>query len=147
MGQVLTTISCVAFISLIVYLKKTYVYIPRHHCALLDGGTEANGKVIHSGHHFIKWPMQRLTSVDWEYNGEDDDGNVILDYIGRFEDFKGSWKKISKKIGFKKPLPHVKATKKRQHYSKYYTDELRDIVADRFANDIEYFGYKFKDKR
>ena len=77
----------------------------------------------------------------------DNDGNVILDYIGRFEDFKGSWAKISKKIGFKDKLPHVKSTKKHQHYSEYYTDELRDIVGDRFANDIEYFGYKFKDKR
>ena len=77
----------------------------------------------------------------------DDNGNIILDYIGKFEEFKKSWEKISKKIGFKKKLPHVKSTVKHKHYSKYYTDDIRDIVADRFANDIAYFGYKFEDKR
>ncbi len=77
----------------------------------------------------------------------DDSGKVILDYIGRFENIKQEWQKISNIIGCKKPLPHVKATKRHQHYSLYYSDELKDIVANRFDRDIEYFNYKFKDKR
>lgn len=77
----------------------------------------------------------------------DENGQVILNYIGRFENLRNEWKKISKIINCKKPLPHVKATKKHKHYSQYYTDELRDIIAGRFNKDIEYFDYKFEDRR
>jgi hypothetical protein len=31
----------------------------------------------------------------------------------------------------------------REHYSKYYDDELRELVRTRFAAEIERFGYTF----
>jgi hypothetical protein len=41
-------------------------------------------------------------------------------------------------------LPLSGATE-HDHYSTYYTDELRGIIARRFARDIRRFGYKFED--
>ena len=32
----------------------------------------------------------------------------------------------------------------REHYSKYYDDELRELVGARFAAEIERFGYTFE---
>ena len=35
---------------------------------------------------------------------------------------------------------------KREHYSKYYDDELRELVRQRFAVEIERFGYTFEQR-
>ena len=32
---------------------------------------------------------------------------------------------------------------KHNHYSSYYTDETRELVAKHYSLDIEYFGYTF----
>ena len=34
----------------------------------------------------------------------------------------------------------------REHYSKYYDDELRDFVRSRFAAEIERFDYTFEEQ-
>jgi hypothetical protein len=34
----------------------------------------------------------------------------------------------------------------RDHYSKYYDDELRELVRERFAAEIERFGYVFEQR-
>lgn len=41
-------------------------------------------------------------------------------------------------------IPHRNVTKNRYDYRSMYTDELIDIVADTFRNDIEYFGFSFE---
>jgi hypothetical protein len=40
------------------------------------------------------------------------------------------------------PLPQYNRSS-RQHYSKYYDDGLRALVRERFAPEIERFGYAF----
>ena len=40
-------------------------------------------------------------------------------------------------------LPNVNPTR-RGDYRDYYDDELRDLVAERFAADIDAFGYRFE---
>lgn len=73
----------------------------------------------------------------------DADGNVMVDYIGRFENLAEDTSTVFKQLGIEgASLPHKNSSEHR-NYRTYYNDQTRDLVAERYARDIEFFGYKF----
>jgi len=73
---------------------------------------------------------------------------VIVDFIGKYENLKEDLLKVCNKIGieFDGDLPKSKAKyrPKNHHYSYYYNDKNRELVQNIFKKEIELLGYTFE---
>ncbi len=75
-----------------------------------------------------------------------EDGEVLADFVGRFENLPGDFSRVAEMIGTPDlELPHRLRSKarKKQPYSDFFDARLRDLVGERFQNDIETFDYSF----
>jgi Sulfotransferase family len=72
-------------------------------------------------------------------------GNLVVDFIGRYERLQADFATACLRIGIPAPsLPHARAANDRsKDYRTYYTDETAELVARHFARDIEMLGYRF----
>jgi len=101
----------------------------------------------------------------------DDNGKLLIDYVGRFEKLQQGFDEVCRRIGIPQTkLPHRNASisgmgipKNRSdvvrmfknyfnvnyrkntfpHYTHYYDDETREFVAELYKKDIDAFGYQF----
>lgn len=70
-------------------------------------------------------------------------GGLLVDFIGKFERLNKDFDYICEKIGSPKmQLPH-KLKSHRKEFRKYYNQELQILVGERYASDIEIFGYDY----
>ena len=69
-------------------------------------------------------------------------GQEGVDRILRFEDLANGINEIGTELGVEIVLPHLLKTAK-VSYRDAYDDELRDLVAMRYSDDIERFDYSF----
>ena len=72
-----------------------------------------------------------------------------LDFIGRFENIDNDFGYICSRLNIqKKNLTNDRDHQfSHLHYSKYYDDETRQIIAKKYAKDIERFGYEFEKEK
>jgi sulfotransferase famil protein len=77
-------------------------------------------------------------------NENEENSFANVDYIMRFENLADDFRTVCNQLDISPvTLPQYNRST-REHYSKYYDDELREFVRTRFAADIERFGYTFE---
>jgi hypothetical protein len=112
-------------------------------------GVQLSGKMTFE--EFVEWidcssdtcihPTRHKNQLDWFVDNE---GKVLVDFIGRFERLQEDWKKICEKLALNATLPHANPNlSRKKRYTEYYTNKTRDMIASKFRVDIEYFGYEF----
>ena len=70
-------------------------------------------------------------------------GEIVTDFIGRFETLQKDFNTICDKIGAPNQKLQHKNKTDHNHYTEYYDEESLGIVGDKFKEDIEIFGYRF----
>lgn len=96
-----------------------------------------------------------LPQTDYLY---DDEGRLLVDFVGRFETLQRDFAQVAKRLDLPElELPHRNMSRPtpslwqrlfgkrraRQPYQTYYTESLREQVAEHYTTDIERFGYAF----
>jgi chondroitin 4-sulfotransferase 11 len=92
--------------------------------------------------HLTRGRAARTTFNQADYV-TDTRGDVIVNFIGRFETLQNDFDAVCQQLGIKYTLPHINRTRS-VDYRSYYNDRTRKLVADRFQRDIELFGYSFE---
>lgn len=103
-------------------------------------------------HPSFEYPTIKSANVNDNLSGEDGcfsswmtSDKFKMNFVGRFETIQQDFDIICKELGLpQQVLPHTnKSTSK--PYTEYYDDETREIVARKYAQDIELFEYTFGD--
>jgi len=113
-----------------------------NHC-LVDFGVFVR-EVIRDGKfiHPIKYLRVTRPTFD-KVNSQLDWLHWGVNFIGRFEKLDDDWEKLCGIVGMDHhPLEKYNIVD-HGDYRGYYTAETRDIVAERYAKEIEIFGFKF----
>lgn len=91
--------------------------------------------LIHHG-----WHTELRPQMAWI---KDRNGRVAVDYVGRFEALGEAMQTIADRLGKSEAdLPHLLDGGSDSHTS-YYDNASRALVAERYAEEIELFGYSF----
>jgi chondroitin 4-sulfotransferase 11 len=73
----------------------------------------------------------------------DDEGNIMVDYIGRYENLNNDFHYVMSKLGREKyNLPHINKYN-HENYRKYYTERDIEKVVKMYSKDLDYFEYYF----
>ena len=88
---------------------------------------------------------------------KDSTNYMDVDNVLKFENLQEDFSLMAKEIKpmfspkkqriFDKQLPKAKVLKHKPHYSLFYDDELIDLVAQLYEEDIKLFNYSFEDQR
>jgi len=124
-------------VSMYHFILADDTHIHNHKVRAMGGFDEYLDWVVSTDKPFAKVATKWQTHMLADANGE-----ILVDFVGRFETLPDDFATICRTVGLDAKLPHVNKTRHRD-YRSYYTAAARDLVAEHFARDIAGFGYTF----
>ena len=140
------------------YFKFSFVRNPWDRMVSMSSFPGFYGVNLHQGgeidfsNYFKKWPDIEVDPRSKSKNGKFDPVknavylnilNEEIDFIGRLENLQEDFDTVCDSIGKpRETLPH-NGKSKNKHYTEYYNEETKQIVAEKYRKDIKHFGYKF----
>lgn len=105
----------------------------------------------HHQHDLMKLQQSFDQYIEWRVNEDrrlqkdfvvNENGELIVDFIGRYETLEQDFAAVCDQVGLKYHLPHLNTSSHRD-YKALYTPKTSALVAEAFREDIEFFGYTF----
>jgi hypothetical protein len=106
----------------------------------------------HNFEQFCVWYLNKLNNHSSNINGRfntlsqflyDDDNNLLVDFVGKLENFKEDYKYIADKLGLKNKMPKINVSDREKNYRTYYNDKTIEMITRAFHQDLVNFNYKF----
>jgi hypothetical protein len=93
---------------------------------------------------YIRWRCAEEVRLqkDFIYSAE---GELLVDFVGRYETIDADFKTICSRIGISASLPKLNVSNT-EPYQQFYNEETRDLVKRTFDADITLFGYEFENQ-
>jgi hypothetical protein len=90
---------------------------------------------------YIRWRCEKEVRLqkDFIYS---EDGELLVDFVGRFENLDADFEKICLCIGISTSLPKLNISNTKP-YQQFYTNETKELLRQAFDADIALFGYDF----
>ena len=94
---------------------------------------------------YIEWLGTRPNGVHRVQSDflTDEYGQLLLNFVGRFEHLAGDFAQVAKRFGWAVELPHLNRSSFDTDFRKFYSNRTRKIVEELHQVDIETFGYNF----
>jgi hypothetical protein len=76
----------------------------------------------------------------------DRNGNLLTDYIGKFENLEQEYQKICTRMGVKNQTDlqwQNKSMRSRKDYRKFYDERSKNLIMKRYEKDLKLFAYEF----
>jgi hypothetical protein len=83
--------------------------------------------------------------LELQTNFFDMEGLLKMDFVGKFEHMNEDLNKVKEKLGLANTENlHINKSKKKNHYSEYFSNELKKSFDATYKIDIDYLGYQYE---
>jgi chondroitin 4-sulfotransferase 11 len=127
------------------FIRNPWDKVLSHYLFFFKGGFDHHGSFFNFVKYYCDTDHKGWKNNDFlpqfDYLSLDD--SLAINFIGKFENLQEDFDEVCDRIGIsRKQLPITNKTE-RKHYAEYYDEKTKQIVAEKYAKDIEYFGYEF----
>ena len=118
-----------------------------YHFALKDPTHHQNELMKSFGgfEKYVEWRVNEDVKLQKDFL-VDERGELLVDFIGRFETLERDFNEVCERVGVSSRLPHLNKTP-RKSYTEYYTPRTAALIAEAFKEDVEFFGYDFENSK